>query len=585
MKLDLIDARFRFVEEIAVGGMGRVVLTRDETTGRRVAVKYVLPHLRGTEVDRRFEREIRVARLVRSGHVARAIAVGRDPEVGRYLAMEYVDGPTVHARCAREGKLDHAASLKLGSQLLQALRDIRRAGVVHRDLKPANVMLGERARVIDFGICRFLGEIDTGAEPPITAPGRPVGTLRMMAPERLVSAKETSTATDVYGWGMVMFVACCAHRPFGKARTAEQLVRAVLAGGHPGPHRIDHEVDARLGRLVERCLSATPTMRPSLMEIGAALDEIHRHDSVFRAPAPAVPRTTKRPTHLPPEDRTERSAPPAMPTSRSLGGLPARAIEAAVAGASAKRRAITPPPAPAPAPAPTRQPSRCSAPPAPATRAKSKASVAPPPPRVSMPSPAPRVSPRVKSVPPPAPRAKSVPPPAPRAKSVAPRAKSVPPPAPRAKSSVPPPAPRAKSSVPPAPRAKSKVSVPPPAPAARSKISVPPPPPSIRSKAPSVRPPASPLPPKSAPAAASSPAPVAPRTQLPSREPTLPGLGRATPVAPPRMRGEPTERLFRRATTTSLAIAALSDERHLAIAAAAFLGVMGGAIAMLALAF
>ncbi len=538
---ETIGGRFRVEREIAKGGMGRVVLAHDTRGGPPVAVKHVLPHLLGTDAERRFERECRAARLVRSSHVPHALAIGTDDRVGRFLAMEYIAGETLHDWVRTHGALGQASLVRIARDLLQALRDIRRAGVVHRDVKPANVLLPtafegtssvERARLIDFGICRFLGEANVGLAEgeSITTPGRPVGTLRMMAPEQLTGAgsAEARTATDVYGWGMVMFVAGSGRRPFADAESAKELVAAVLEGGHPGPHRAHTDCDPRLGRLVERALNVNPALRPNLAEIGEELERLCE-DSVF---SPGTSRGRRRAARRGARISTRVS--PVVPPARSRSGVSHRAAcsapSAQFAGAPAD------PTQPSAAPIMT---GAAIALPAPPKRARAS-SIPPPPPKLA----------RSSAPPPPAKLARSSapPPPAKLARSSAP-----PPSAKLARSSAPPPPPKlARSSAPPPPPKLARPSVPPPPPNL-ARPSVPPPPPKLSPRVPP--PPARTALPSRRAAERTPSAPPPPPTraairQRGSRKPTLRGAGRAVPPPPP----PPPAHLTRRAPVPTPAL-------------------------------
>lgn len=268
--------------------MGRVLRCVDEESGREVAVKVIRDDLEDPIHRHRFARECDAAKRVRSRHVARAIETGECPLHGTYLAMELLAGETLTKRLTDKGPMKVPMAIELGLQLLDALAAIHAAGVVHRDLKPSNVHVNVdegllRAVLFDFGVCSIPGSTPLGS--PLTDPARPIGTLRYMAPEQIMRPKEIGPATDVYGWGCVMWVALTAVRPFPKIERTSKLVEAIVKTNHAAPHTKRPELPRGLSVLVARAMSVSPTARPSVAELRAALtDMCDRTVDAMKAP-------------------------------------------------------------------------------------------------------------------------------------------------------------------------------------------------------------------------------------------------------------------------------------------------------------
>src|SRR5262249_5525307 len=149
------------------------------------------------EVRARFEREAKTVSSLNHPNICTLFDVGRDNNID-YLVMELIEGETLATRLAK-GALPLADTLRIGSQIADALDRAHRAGVVHRDLKPGNVMLTRSgAKLMDFGLARASGlagapgsgtlgaltQSPTIAQ-PLTAEGTIVGTFQYMAPEQL----------------------------------------------------------------------------------------------------------------------------------------------------------------------------------------------------------------------------------------------------------------------------------------------------------------------------------------------------------------------------------------------------------------
>src|SRR5262245_30458434 len=131
----------RVASLIGSGATGSVFLAEEIATGRRVALKVLIPELDQDERFRqRFLRESEIAAQLHHPHVVPTLGSGE--ENGRlYLAMAYIDGSDLRALLRREGRLDPERALELLGQIAGALDAAHSAGLVHRDVKPGNILV------------------------------------------------------------------------------------------------------------------------------------------------------------------------------------------------------------------------------------------------------------------------------------------------------------------------------------------------------------------------------------------------------------------------------------------------------------
>lgn len=129
---------------IGSGGMGQVYKARDTRLGRAVAIK-----VSSKQFNARFEREARAISALNHPHICTLYDVGPD-----YLVMELVEGETLAARL-KKGRLPLDQALRYAIEIVGALDQAHRHGVIHRDLKPGNIMLTKSgAKVLDFGLAK-----------------------------------------------------------------------------------------------------------------------------------------------------------------------------------------------------------------------------------------------------------------------------------------------------------------------------------------------------------------------------------------------------------------------------------------------
>lgn len=132
---------FRIERALAMGGMGAVYVVEQLSTGRKRALKLLLPSLTENEKSReRFEQEARIASRIDSDHVVEVVAAGVDPTThAPWLAMELLEGETLAERITRGGPMRPVEVLEVMRQLCHGLGAAHATGLVHRDIKPENV--------------------------------------------------------------------------------------------------------------------------------------------------------------------------------------------------------------------------------------------------------------------------------------------------------------------------------------------------------------------------------------------------------------------------------------------------------------
>ncbi|MEU5268037.1 PQQ-binding-like beta-propeller repeat protein [Streptomyces hygroscopicus] len=249
---------YALVDRLGSGGMGVVYLGRS-ASGRQVALKLVHEqYAQDEEFRTRFQQEVAAARRVSGAFTAPV--VDADPEADRpWMATLYVPGRTLSEVVRKDGPLDGRELRTLGLGLVEALRDIHRAGVVHRDLKPANILMAEDGpRVIDFGISRA-----ADSQTLTVTIGRVLGTPPFMSPEQLRSPRGVTAASDVFSLGSLLVYAARGSSPFES--DSPYLSGYQVMYEHP---TLDGVPEPLLG-IAERCLAKEPDARPGL-------DELHR---------------------------------------------------------------------------------------------------------------------------------------------------------------------------------------------------------------------------------------------------------------------------------------------------------------------
>ncbi|WP_051838497.1 serine/threonine-protein kinase [Streptomyces sp. NRRL WC-3742] len=256
---DLLGGRYRLVRQLGKGGFGVVWLAVDTVLHREVAVKLLrAEHAADRELVERFVREARAAGGLNNPHIVTVHDYGRivdgDGET-HYLVMEYVQGRALSEVLGARPLPEHALALKWMVHVCKALDAAHRKGIVHRDIKPQNVMIDaeDRAKVVDFGIARLLGQSGAG----LTSAGVVVGTVPYLAPECWGDGVIDGRA-DLYALGIMMYEVCAGERP----------IRSDTPIGYMTKHATEipprlRSIDPALADLVADLLAKDPNDRPA----------------------------------------------------------------------------------------------------------------------------------------------------------------------------------------------------------------------------------------------------------------------------------------------------------------------------------
>jgi hypothetical protein len=211
--------RYRVLQQIGHGGMGRVYQVVDIPNNRVIALKVLHPHLiEDEDAVRRFEREAKATIGLRHPNLLTVHDFGFSPEGLPFIAMEYLDGEVLQKLLQIDGPLEVRRFLTIFLQTCSALHHAHSNQVIHRDVKPGNIMLikvdetSDLAKLIDFGIAKIVRP-DGHSSQRLTQTGDVFGSPFYMSPEQCIGA-ELDARSDIYSLGCVMYEAISGVRPF-----------------------------------------------------------------------------------------------------------------------------------------------------------------------------------------------------------------------------------------------------------------------------------------------------------------------------------------------------------------------------------
>ncbi len=222
--------RYKIEAELGRGAMGVVFRALDPAIGRTVAIKTIrLPDFADpAEHDRlrnRLLHEARSAGVLSHPGIVTIYDVAEADDLA-YIAMEFVNGPTLEEVLSHAQPPDAATIFRVLRETAAALDYAHKKGIVHRDIKPANIMIHEdgTVKITDFGVAKI------PASQLATQAGMVLGTPCYMSPEQALG-KPVDGRSDQFSLAVIAFEMLTGEKPFD----SDQLAAVVYKIAHESP--------------------------------------------------------------------------------------------------------------------------------------------------------------------------------------------------------------------------------------------------------------------------------------------------------------------------------------------------------------
>ena len=254
---DVIENRYKYMEQIGKGAFGTVLLVEDQVVGEQLILKFLNANVStDEEMMNRFVHELRFSRMITHKNVIRIYDFLHLS--GKYaISMEYFPSHTLAKEMAPRKPLPVKKALGWGRDIAVGMSVAHGVGVIHRDLKPANLLINDDGllKIVDFGVAAAASSGDTA----LTKTGYVIGSPKYMAPEQILG-KKVDLRADVYSLGVIMYEMLAGVPPYTKGDHMAVMYQHVQ-GKALRCDQINKKLPTELADVVHKAMSVDPSGR------------------------------------------------------------------------------------------------------------------------------------------------------------------------------------------------------------------------------------------------------------------------------------------------------------------------------------
>ena len=250
-----IISHYKIIEKLGEGGMGEVYLAEDTKLKRKVALKFLAPHLtRDKEANERFIHEAQAASALDHPNICTIHEIDETEDGQTFIVMAYYKGETLKQKIER-ALLPLNEAIDITRQVANGLAKTHEQNLFHRDIKPANIIItfDGVAKIVDFGLAKLAGQTK------MTKDGTTLGTVAYMSPEQARS-EDVDFRTDIWSLGIMMYEMISGRLPF-KGEYEQAVIYSIL-NEDPEPLTSTRTgVSIQLEEIVNKAIAKAPTNR------------------------------------------------------------------------------------------------------------------------------------------------------------------------------------------------------------------------------------------------------------------------------------------------------------------------------------
>ena len=245
---------YRVMEEVGVGGLGRVFRGVDERTGKTVAIKV----LHDKYVNNRrflgiFHRELLIMSGMHHKHIVGYLDSHFEPP-NCFIVTEFVEGWSGHVFLKRTGPMPPLVAMCIIIDMMKGIDHLHLHDTVHSDLSAANILLDKSGRIMvtDFGLSCQL-EVEDYKNYMVGTPG-------YYSPEHITESS-ICPQTDIYCAGLLLFEFIAGQKAVGASTDRKKVIANMKRIKFDAIVTTDRKMTQQIRKLLKQCLAYSPSRR------------------------------------------------------------------------------------------------------------------------------------------------------------------------------------------------------------------------------------------------------------------------------------------------------------------------------------
>jgi eukaryotic-like serine/threonine-protein kinase len=246
--------KYRIVEEVGVGGLGRVFRALDEQTGKTVAIKVLHDKFQhNTRFLGIFHRELLIMAGMHHKHIVGYLDSAFEPP-NCYIVTDFIEGWSGHAFLKKAGPLPPLVALSIIIDMMKGIDHLHLHDTIHSDLSAANILLDKTGRVLvtDFGLS-FQVDVEDYKNYMVGTPG-------YYSPEH-ISEAAISARTDIYCAGLLLFEMIAGSKAVVASTDRKLILQNMKRIDFNRINTTDRKLTAMLRKLLKKALVYNPNRR------------------------------------------------------------------------------------------------------------------------------------------------------------------------------------------------------------------------------------------------------------------------------------------------------------------------------------
>jgi|GEM_PF-2635458 len=251
----ILGRRYKIIQSIGKGGMGRVYKVYDLTLKTFVSLKIMRSdYFMNRRFIQKFKNEILLARQISHPNIVKIYDMDHVDDF-LFITMQYIEGKNLKEYLRETGTLQTAQIRHIADQILQGLKAAHNANIIHNDLKPRNIIVDHQDRVYiaDFGLSTLVRKDGVHSVNENSF----VGTPNYIAPE-IWKNHRYSYRADLYAFGVLLYEMIYSRPPFDADTVygviTKHLQEVPVFPRHP-------RTPAYMKQIIRSCLVKDPQKR------------------------------------------------------------------------------------------------------------------------------------------------------------------------------------------------------------------------------------------------------------------------------------------------------------------------------------